>query len=129
METGERFALTKSLDGMWSIVPDPDNRGMSEHWFEKYPHKNAVPAPVPGQVHMSLPDFQGEVWYYTSFSCDELCPDYPRALMHFGSVDFACRVWLNGKDLGWHEGGETPFSLDCGDALHLLKLFVLRRTL
>lgn len=113
----KRFALTKTLDGIWSIVPDPDNRGMSERWFENYPQDKALPAPVPGQVHMSLPDYQGEVWYRTVFTCDALCPDYPRALIRFGSVDFACRVWLNGKDLGWHEGGETPFSFDTGKAL------------
>lgn len=117
MEMEEGIALTKSLDGMWSIVPDPDNRGMSERWYEAYPQEDALPAPVPGQVHMSLPDYQGEVWYRTSFSCDGLRPGYPRALIRFGSVDFACRVWLNGKDLGWHEGGETPFSLEAGDAL------------
>lgn len=77
MEMEEGFALTKSLDGMWSIVPDPDNRGMSERWYEAYPQEDALPAPVPGQVHMSLPDYQGEVWYRTSFSCDGSAPAIP----------------------------------------------------
>ena len=117
MENKECLALTKSLDGIWNIVPDPDNRGMSERWFENYPKENSLPAPVPGQVHMSLPDYQGEVWYRTAFLCDELCSDYPRALIRFGSVDFACSIWLNGKYLGGHEGGETPFAVEAGDAM------------
>jgi hypothetical protein len=33
-------------------------------------------------------------------------------LLHFGAVDNACRVWVNGKDAGAHTGGYTAFALD-----------------
>jgi len=33
-------------------------------------------------------------------------------LLHFGAVDHACRVWLNGSEIGAHEGGFTPFTFD-----------------
>jgi len=33
-------------------------------------------------------------------------------LLHFGAVDHACRVWLNGQEAGAHVGGFTPFSID-----------------
>ncbi|MCL2300458.1 MAG: glycoside hydrolase family 2 [Firmicutes bacterium] len=33
-------------------------------------------------------------------------------LLHFGAVDHACRVRLNGQEIGAHAGGYTPFSFD-----------------
>src|SRR5206468_4517752 len=40
-----------------------------------------------------------------------------RALrLRFGAVDYRARVWLNGQELGGHEGGFTPFDLDMGPA-------------
>ena len=33
-------------------------------------------------------------------------------LLHFGAVDHACRVWVNGTQAGAHVGGYTPFTLD-----------------
>src|SRR5439155_1031797 len=39
------------------------------------------------------------------------------ALLKFGAVRYVADVWLNGKYLGYHEGGDTPFSLDATTAL------------
>ncbi len=32
--------------------------------------------------------------------------------LHFGGVQSACYVWLNGEPLGYHEDGMTPFEFD-----------------
>ncbi len=40
-----------------------------------------------------------------------------RVLLHFGAVDYEARVWLNGKDVGSHRGGYTPFALEITDLL------------
>jgi beta-galactosidase len=40
-----------------------------------------------------------------------------RSSLKFGSADYVADVWLNGKYLGYHEGGSTPFALDAGSAL------------
>lgn len=47
--------------------------------------------------------------YRTTFSRKE---NSPRALLHFGAVDYECRVYLNGYLLGTHTGGYTPFEFD-----------------
>ncbi len=39
-------------------------------------------------------------------------PDGGRAILHFGAVDYAARVWVNGQLAATHEGGHTPFSAD-----------------
>ncbi|KIC95385.1 glycoside hydrolase family 2 protein [Flavihumibacter solisilvae] len=39
-------------------------------------------------------------------------------LLHFGAVDWQCEVYLNGKNVGSHQGGYDPFSLDISSALN-----------
>jgi beta-glucuronidase len=39
------------------------------------------------------------------------------AMLKFGAVRYIADVWLNGRYLGYHEGGDTPFALDASDAL------------
>src|SRR5712671_248100 len=39
------------------------------------------------------------------------------ALLKFGAVRYVADVWLNGKYLGYHEGGDTPFALDATPAV------------
>ena len=38
-------------------------------------------------------------------------------LLHFGAVDWETTVFVNGKEVGKHVGGYTPFCLDITDAL------------
>ena len=40
-----------------------------------------------------------------------------RLLVQFGAVDQRCRVFLNGQEVGHHEGGYTPFEVDLTAAL------------
>ena len=40
-----------------------------------------------------------------------------RLLLHFGAVDQVARVLWNGQEVGYHEGGYTPFSVDVSAAL------------
>ena len=35
-----------------------------------------------------------------------------RVLLHFGAVDYACTVVVNGREAGGHTGGYCPFTLD-----------------
>jgi hypothetical protein len=35
-----------------------------------------------------------------------------RIVLRFGAVDYSAQVWLDGRLLGSHEGGQTPFSFD-----------------
>jgi beta-glucuronidase len=59
--------------------------------------------------------YDGLVWYQRRF---EAAPKPgERAFLHFGAVDYLARVYLNGKLVGTHEGGFTPFALEVTDTL------------
>ena len=54
-------------------------------------------------------DFHPCCWYQRAF---EIAPNDGRTLLHFGAVDYASKVWVNGHLAASHEGGHTPFSAD-----------------
>ena len=41
-----------------------------------------------------------------------------RTLLHFEAVDYQSTVWVNGREVGAHTGGHTPFSFDISGALN-----------
>ncbi len=63
-----------------------------------------------------LGDYMGAAWYRTTFDAPQL-KDGWRALLNFGAVDYYSEVYVNGKRVGTHEGGYTPFEFDITDAV------------
>ncbi|MCG2584315.1 glycoside hydrolase family 2 protein [Massilia sp. TS11] len=59
--------------------------------------------------------FHRSCWYRREFDCVK--EEQGRVLLHFGAVDYAARVWVNGWLVAEHEGGHTPFSADITNAL------------
>ncbi|MBZ9753526.1 glycoside hydrolase family 2 [Deinococcus sp. HMF7604] len=55
--------------------------------------------------------FHHVVWYGLTLT---LTPEerQSRLLLHFGAVDYAATVWVNGRLVATHEGGHTPFTAD-----------------
>ncbi|NUB93776.1 beta galactosidase jelly roll domain-containing protein [Haloterrigena sp. SYSU A121-1] len=60
--------------------------------------------------------FEGWVWFARTFDRDEFDED-DRTFLRFGAVNYKAEVWLNGEQLGDHEGGYTPFSFEITDEL------------
>lgn len=56
-------------------------------------------------------NFTGDVWYIRSFRMESLSKEF-RTFLRFEAVFYKCNVWLNGIELGKHEGGYTPFEFD-----------------
>lgn len=53
------------------------------------------------------------LWYRTRLSIDtDKLRKGLHLILHFGAVDQACRVYLNGKEAARHSGGYLPFSVD-----------------
>lgn len=86
--------------------------------------------PVERLVHLQLlyldkPYFGRELryfnaapwWYKKEFFVPETT-DREFAFLCFECVDYFCKVWLNGKYLGEHEGYFAPFEYEVGDLLN-----------
>jgi beta-galactosidase len=70
---------------------------------------------VPGTFDRPPSSRTTGAWYRTRFSVPATWPDH--SSLRFGSANYLADVWLNGRYLGYHEGGSTPFALDPADAL------------
>ena len=105
------------LSGTWKAALDPDILGRESRWFDADPVDGARDVPVPGTFQQAFPLAHGVAWYWHTFVPDRVPAAGERALLRFQAVDYLAEVWLNGRALGGHEGGETPFSLDATDAL------------
>lgn len=64
----------------------------------------------------SLRYYQGLMWYERRFDAPVLKPGQ-RAFLRFEAVNYTAKVFLNGKSVGEHEGGFTPFSLEVTETL------------
>lgn len=60
--------------------------------------------------------FHKTVWYRRTFSLPEEMRG-KLVLLHFGAVDYACRLWVNGIYIREHIGGQTSFEADITHAL------------
>ncbi|HYE64410.1 MAG TPA: hypothetical protein VD966_02435 [Pyrinomonadaceae bacterium] len=63
-----------------------------------------------------LRDYMGVAWYRTRFEVPQWSAPR-RTIIRFGAVDYFCEVFVNGKSVGTHEGGYTPFSFDLTEAV------------
>ena len=100
----------------WRIATDPDNKGREEKWFDA-PRADAKTTPVPWVIQNIFPNYHGVAWYWRGFTATRNPHPGGRYLLQFAAVNYLAEVWLNGKRVGGHEGGETPFTLDVTDAV------------
>lgn len=104
----------QNLNGEWDFAFDPDNKGVGEGWFERdsLPEKIIVPYHVESELSgIARKDPPNVCWYLKIFDVADNRKK-GRLILNFGAVDYHARVWLNGKELGEHYGGYSPFSFD-----------------
>ena len=59
--------------------------------------------------------YEGTMWFMRSFQHKSVMGRH--TLLYFGAVNYEARVWVNGKEVGHHVGGFTPFNMDVTDML------------
>ncbi|WP_380784881.1 glycoside hydrolase family 2 protein [Sphingomonas sp. R86521] len=59
--------------------------------------------------------YQGLVWYQKHFAAKKNADK--RVFLRFGAANYTTRVYMNGKPVGQHEGGFTPFAFDVTEVL------------
>lgn len=103
------------LNGPWRFAFDPEQRHSNPADVTDWPLQIQVPYP-PESSASGIGDrgFHRACWYQREV---EVMPGSDRVILHFGAVDHAARVWVNGLLMATHEGGHTPFCADITDVL------------
>jgi hypothetical protein len=101
-----------SLDGPWRFQVDPTGQARIEeieNWRE-------AQVPLPWQAQFDdLRHYSGTAFYQRNLSLDEAPTG--AAILHFGAADYHTTVWVNGEQVGEHEGGYLPFEFDVSQQL------------
>ena len=98
-----------NLNSLWDYAIAP----LETETIKDFQGKILVPFPIEsalsGVKRALQPDER--LFYRRSFS---LPPAWQgkRILLHFGAVDWQTTAWLNGSQLGTHQGGYLPFQFD-----------------
>ena len=102
----------RSLNGTWAFgfgAPGATGEGAGGRIPGRIRVPFAYQAPLSG---VNRPDLLRErVWYRRTFRVPARWRGR-RVLLHFGAVDWAANVFVNGRRVGGHRGGYSPFSLD-----------------
>ncbi|MFA5045766.1 MAG: glycoside hydrolase family 2 TIM barrel-domain containing protein [Paludibacter sp.] len=131
---------TTTLNGKWNYIIDPYETGYYDYRYKPYdespnPGNGAFyldkkqknksdlieysfdKSPtlwVPGDWNSQdekLLYYEGTIWYRRLFDYAKKSTDH-RIFIHFGAANYESDVYLNGKKLGKHIGGFTPFNYE-----------------
>ena len=128
-----------SLNGNWNVIVDPYDMGYFNYRLQPYDEadkptggffRDRKPAEkselveynfdksptlkVPGDWNSQdekLFYYEGSVWYRKKFDCKTMT-DGHRLFIYFGAANYEADVYLNGRKLGKHIGGFTPFAYE-----------------
>lgn len=130
-----------SLNGAWNYIVDVQEEGyydyrmnptrwgffqnakpqkpedLIEYGFDKSPTMQ-----IPGDWNTQderLFFYEGTVWFKRSLHLPSNIFHQPSSLflLYFGAVNYDCHVYVNGRHVGHHIGGFTPFNYDVTDLL------------
>jgi beta-glucuronidase len=137
------------LDGSWHAIVDPydvgkwdyhtrplknnnaffkDYKPQSKSELVEYDFDRSAQLNVPGDWNTqreSLLFYEGTVWYKQSFDYQK--PPEGRLFVHFGAANYQADVYLNGEELGHHEGGFTPFDFEITNRVRARDNFLVVR--
>lgn len=105
-----------NLNGLWDYAILPRTAG--EHIPVTYQGHILVPFAVESSLSGAGKTVGKDsvLWYHTILQL-ATSKNKQRTLLHFGAVDWEATIYLNGKEVGKHEGGYDPFTVDISSAL------------
>ncbi|HTL73901.1 MAG TPA: glycoside hydrolase family 2 TIM barrel-domain containing protein [bacterium] len=131
----------QSLNGEWKSIIDPYESGFYDYRYSQrdldpnpsraetfyldvrpanpgerveYDFDSSPSLNVPSDWNTQRPEllyYEGTIWYRRTFEAAPLAKG-ERAFLRFGAANYRADVYLNGKKLGMHIGGFTPFSFE-----------------
>ncbi len=144
---------TASLNGVWQTIADPFDAGYYDYRLKEstngffkndrpkskgehveYDFSDAETLRVPGDWNTQRRElffYEGSVWYKRDFVVRR--KEGRRLFLYFAAANYQTEVYLNGRKLGRHIGGYTPFHYDIteevkdGDNLLVVRVNAIRK--
>ena len=123
---------TVSLAGPWIFTLDPFEEGLRQHWYkDAFKPLDGRTVPWDGDVHhgetidlpccwtTARPDlthYEGTAWFGRWL---EPMPRVgnDRVFLRIGAANYDCKLFLDGRFIGHHRGGSTPFFVELSGLL------------
>ena len=127
----------ESLNGYWKCIVDVQEEGFYDYRMKEsrsgffrnqkptrpedlveYDFDRSDSLKVPGDWNTQrerLFFYEGCVWYKRNFRHEPHAGKH--TVLYFGAVNYEAVVYVNGKKVGTHEGGFTPFNYDITDVV------------
>ena len=104
----------QNLNGLWDYAITGENDAQPEGFTGKI----LVPFPIESALSGvgQKVGANNRLWYKRTFTVPADWKE-KRIRLNFGAVDWDSTVFVNGKEIGNHKGGYSPFSYDITDAL------------
>jgi len=134
-----------TLNGKWSYIVDPlengyydyrlqpfktngffENKPFSTDYLVEYNFATSATMDIPSDWNTKdekLFFYEGTVWFEKDFDYKKTADT--KGILYFGAVNYDAKVYVNGKFVGSHVGGYTPFNFDVTDVLKDGKNFVV----
>jgi len=145
--------VVTSLDGYWKYIVDPYENGFYDYRYRPFENQPNPPAGafftntkrksksdlieydfdkmdslmVPGDWNTQKENlfyYEGTVWYKKSFDYSKK-DSSNRLFLEIGAANYKADVYLNGRKLGQHLGGFTPFGYEVTDMVQTADNFLI----
>ncbi len=142
-----------SLNGQWNYIVDPYENGYYNYRYQAFDQQktwgtdpyftNSKPTTpfdrieydfdgmetlrVPGDWNSQKPElfyYEGTIWYKKTFDYS-FTASGNRLYLYFEAANYQTEVYLNGKKLGKHVGGFTPFNFEITDQVREKENFLV----
>ena len=109
---------TLNLSGIWQFRKDSLEVGESQSWQNGLKDTRSIA--VPGSWNEQFTDsrdYLGMVWYEKETYVPSPWKGQ-RIFIRIGSATYASKLWINGKAVGKHEGGNLPFAFEISSLIN-----------
>lgn len=111
-----------NLNGIWEFDFDADEEGKNAGWFKSdQEFSRSINVPFCWESSLSGvndPDYKGQAWYKKTVNVDKSW-EGKKIFLKFGAVDWKCKLWVNGEEVGEHIGGYSAFEMDVTEYMNV----------
>ncbi len=102
-----------NLNGPWQFAFDTEDSGVDQGWFDgKHEFDKTIMVPFSWGSKLSGVADEGDIGWYRKTITVPAAWSGKRVFVVVGACDWHTTAWLNGEQLGTHQGGYTPFEFE-----------------